>query len=101
IYLGRKGSRLHAPRTRLESRAFWQMLVFLLNGFLFILVGLQLPGILASLSRVSLLRLIGEALLISLTCVLVRLLWVYPATYLPRMLSRRLRERDPAPPWTA
>jgi Na+/H+ antiporter len=99
IYLGRKGSLLYAPQTRLQARAFWAMLVFLLNGFLFILVGMQFPRILGNLSGVPISKLIGEALLISATCLLVRLVWVFPATYLPRLLSRRLRERDPYPPW--
>jgi CPA1 family monovalent cation:H+ antiporter len=75
------------------------MLVFLLNGFLFILVGMQLPRLLDTLSGVPLSALLGEALLISATCILVRLVWIFPITYLPRLLSRRLRERDPSPPW--
>lgn len=99
MYLGRKGSEMRAPLTRLQARAFWDMLVFLLNGFLFILMGLQFPPILATLSGIPLPELISEALLISLVCILVRIIWVFPATYLPRILSRRLRERDPAPPW--
>ena len=49
IYLGRKGSLLFAPQTRLQAGAFWAMLVFLLNGFLFILVGMQFPRILGQL----------------------------------------------------
>jgi len=99
IYLGRKGSLLFAPQTRLQARSFWGMLVFLFNGFLFILVGMQFPRILGVLSRVPISELIGEALLISAVCILVRLVWIFPTTYLPRLLSRRLRERDPSPPW--
>jgi CPA1 family monovalent cation:H+ antiporter len=99
IYLGRKGSLLFAPQTRLQAGAFWSMLVFLLNGFLFILVGMQFPRLLSTLSHVSIWVLIGEALLISAACILVRLVWLFPTTYLPRFLSRRLRERDPYPPW--
>jgi monovalent cation/hydrogen antiporter len=44
-------------------------------------------------------ELILYAFLVSLTVILVRILWVFPATYFPRWVSRRLRERDPAPPW--
>src|SRR5438309_4017277 len=99
IYLGRKGSLLFAPQTRLQAGAFWAMLVFLLNGFLFILVGMQFPRILGTLSRIPISELIGEALLISATCIFVRLAWIFPTAYLPRLLSRRLRERDPSPPW--
>src|SRR5437879_2034665 len=99
IYLGRKGSLLYAPQTRLQSRSFWSMLVFLLNGFLFILVGMQLPRILSALSHIPLSEQIAEALLISATCILVRLVWIYPIAYLPRLFSPRLRNRDPYPPW--
>ena len=63
------------------------------------MIGLQLPGILRNLSHEPLSRLTGYALLISATVVLVRIAWVFPATYLPRWLSRKMRERDPVPPW--
>jgi len=99
IYMGRQGSFVRTPQTRVESRAFWQTLVFLLNGFLFLLVGLQLPSILDTFRDISWFVLTGNALLMSLTCVLARLGWVFASAYLPRALSRKLREREPAPPW--
>lgn len=99
IYMGRQSSFVRTPQTRVEARAFWQTLVFLLNGFLFLLVGLQLREILDELSSVPLLVLIGNALLISLACVLVRIAWVFASVYIPRALSRRVREADPAPSW--
>ena len=98
IYLGWHSTALPV-RTRLQALAFWEMIAFLLNGFIFIVIGLQLPGILRALSREPLSRLIGYGLLISATVVLVRIAWVFPATYLPRWLSPKLRARDPAPPW--
>jgi monovalent cation/hydrogen antiporter len=74
-----------------------------LNGLVFILIGLQLPGILAVLNTTMARRLpilpVWHAVLISLTVILVRLVWVFPAAALPRLLSRRLRERDPYPGW--
>jgi Na+/H+ antiporter len=99
IYMGRQGSFVRTPQTRVEARAFWQTLVFLLNGFLFLLVGLQLRSILDTLSGIPLLVQIGSALLISLTCVLVRIVWVFATVYAPRAMSRKLRQRDPAPSW--
>jgi len=69
----------------------------------FILIGLQLPGILAilntTIARHSPLFLVWEAVLVSLTVILVRLVWVFPQAFLPRMISHRLRERDPYPGW--
>ena len=98
VYLGWHSTALSA-RTRLQAQAFWEMIAFLLNGFIFIMIGLQLPGILRSLSREPLARLTIYGLLISATVVLVRIAWVFPATYLPRWLSPKLRARDPVPPW--
>ena len=98
VYLGWHSTALPA-RTRLQAQAFWEMIEFLLNGFIFVVIGLQLPEILRNLSREPFSRLVGYALLISATVVLVRIAWVFPATYLPRWFSRKLRARDPAPPW--
>ena len=75
------------------------MVAFLLNGFIFIMIGLQLPGILRNLSHEPLSRLTTYGFLISATVVLVRIAWVFPATYLPRWLSPKMRARDPIPPW--
>jgi monovalent cation/hydrogen antiporter len=98
MYLGWHSTALSA-RTRLQVQAFWEMAAFFLNGFIFIMIGLQLPGILRNLSQEPLSRLTTYAILISATVVLVRIAWVFPATYLPRLLSRKMRERDPVPPW--
>ncbi len=93
----------HSPvtlgaRTRLQAYAFWETIVFILNGFIFIAIGLQLPGILQNLRGSSLALLIGEGLLISGVVIGVRILWVFPATYIPRWLSPKFRRRDPASP---
>jgi NhaP-type Na+/H+ and K+/H+ antiporter len=84
---------------RLQSQAFWEMMVFLLNGFVFIVIGLQLPSILQSLAGDSFLHLGKIALAISATVVLVRIAWVFPAAYLPRLFSKKIRAREPFPPW--
>src|SRR5436309_15755222 len=79
------------------------MLIFLLNGLVFILIGLQLPGILAilntTIARHSPIFLVCDAALVSLTVILVRLVRASSEALLPRLLSRRLRERDPYPGW--
>lgn len=98
VYLGWHSTALSA-RTRLQAQAFWEMVAFLLNGFIFVMIGLQLPGILRALSHEPLSRLTTYAVVISATVVLVRIAWVFPATYLPRWLSARMRARDPVPPW--
>jgi CPA1 family monovalent cation:H+ antiporter len=99
IYLGWHSPLMVHARYRLQEFAFWEMVVFLLNGLVFITIGLQLPGILRALKGESLLSLIDGVLLVSAAVVLVRIVWVFPAIYLPRLFSKKLRARDPFPPW--
>jgi len=101
FYLGMRLPELLTFKTRLQGGPFWETLEFLLNGFVFILIGLQLPGVLGSLSghATPIGRLVWYALLISLAVIVIRILWVFPATYLPRLVFRKLCRRDPHPPW--
>jgi CPA1 family monovalent cation:H+ antiporter len=69
------------------------------NGFIFLLIGLEVPEALRRLSGRSMAQLLGYAAAISLAVILIRILWVFPASYLPRFLFRRIRERDPYPAW--
>ena len=85
--------------TRMQGRPFWETVVFLLNGLLFLLTGLQLRMILERMQDLPLAALLGYGCLITAAVIAVRFLWVFPATYLPRALSRSLRKRDPSPPW--
>jgi CPA1 family monovalent cation:H+ antiporter len=86
-------------RTRLELAAFWRMLVYLLNGVIFIFIGLQLPQVMEGLQHRPLGRLLLEATAISAVAILVRLLWIFPSAYIPRFLFREIRARDPYPDW--
>jgi Na+/H+ antiporter len=99
IFLGWHSPLIVTARYRLQAFAFWESVVFLLNGFVFIVIGLQLPGILRALNRESLVGPIISAIIISGAVIWVRFAWVIPATYLPRLLSSKLRRRDPTPPW--
>jgi monovalent cation/hydrogen antiporter len=99
IYLGWYSPLVARARYRLQAFAFWEMVVFLLNGFVFITIGLQLPGILRALEGESFLSLISAALLVSAAVVLVRIFWVVPAAYLQPLLSKELRQRLPLPPF--
>jgi monovalent cation/hydrogen antiporter len=101
LYLGRKAPRLMSSETRLTGAAVWQMGVFILNGLAFILIGLQLPLVLERLEGRSAATLAWLAVAVSLAVIVARFVWVVPATYLPRLLSARLRARDPYPPWRA
>src|SRR6266516_3964547 len=95
LYLSRQSSRFFSSNTRLQANAVWNVLLFLLNGLVFLLIGLQLPGILETIAGRSLLTLIGQSLLISLAVIAVRIAWVFAAAYLPRFMNARLLARDP------
>jgi NhaP-type Na+/H+ or K+/H+ antiporter len=85
----------------LRGGPVWEMLEFLLNGFVFIVIGLQLPDVLHNLAddNIPIHQLVLYSLLITLAVILIRILWVVPATYLPRLLFPRLCRRDPYPSW--
>jgi monovalent cation/hydrogen antiporter len=99
LYLGRKGPYIISSGTRLQGYATWELITFLLNGLIFILIGLQLRSVVEGLDEYTAGQLVSYALLTSLTVIVVRMIWVFPATYVPRWASRRIRERDPSPPW--
>lgn len=101
LYIGRWTPEILSYQTRLRGGPIWEILEFLLNGFVFIAIGLQLPDILQKLSEdhVPVRVLIGYAALITLAVIVIRILWVVPATYLPRLLFKKLRQRDPYPKW--
>ncbi len=96
LYLGHRLPTLMSAASRLQMGAFWRMVKFLLEGLVFLIVGLQLRSIMAAVSTP-----VGEVALLTAavlgTVVVGRFIWVYPATYLPRLIPR-VRERDPAPP---
>jgi CPA1 family monovalent cation:H+ antiporter len=101
LYLGWRLPEIFTSQTRLRAGPVWETVEFLLNGFVFILIGLQLPEILKTLSKDSdsVRHLVWPALVISVAVILVRILWVFPAAYFPRLFSKGLRKRDPYPTW--
>ncbi|HXM59138.1 MAG TPA: cation:proton antiporter, partial [Candidatus Dormibacteraeota bacterium] len=99
IYAGRRSPETMSAATRIQAYAVWEVILFALNGLVFILIGLQLPTIRDGLAGPSVGQLIGVAVAISLGLVILRFVWVFPATYLPRFLSGWVRRRDPYPGW--
>jgi CPA1 family monovalent cation:H+ antiporter len=101
LYLGWLLPEITDYQTRLNLQPVWDTVEFILNGLVFILIGLQLPTVLHAVAsnHLSKTQLVIYALLISLAVIVVRVVWVFPATYLPRFLSKSLRARDPYPSW--
>lgn len=101
LIAGRRAARTLSPTARLMGRGVWDIVIFTINGFAFMLIGLQLPSIMDGLSEFPPIELIGWGVAISVTVIVARIAWVFPATYLPRRLSARIRARDPYPPTRA
>ncbi|MBI3811110.1 MAG: Na+/H+ antiporter [Nitrospirae bacterium] len=97
LYIGRNLSSLSSPGVRLAGIPLWQMLVFILNNALFLVTGLQLKSVIEKTSDLSASALLYDGALISVAVIVARIIWIYPAAFLPRFLSRRLRKRDPMP----
>ena len=100
-YLGWRNPQLLSALTRFRGQGVWSVLLLLFNGLVFILIGLQLGSIRALTTGIPWLSLIGYSAAVSGVAIVARLIYVPIGTYLPRLLSRRLRERDPNPPWQA
>jgi Na+/H+ antiporter len=98
VYMGWYTPELTTEQTRLSGNAFWEILVFLLNALLFVLVGLQLRTVIDGLSGISAASLAGYTALVCGAVVLARIVWVPVAAYLPRRLVPAIRARDPMPP---
>ncbi|MFE9647825.1 Na+/H+ antiporter [Streptomyces sp. NPDC006365] len=98
LYLGHRSWQVDFA-TRLQEEAVWKMVAFILESAVFALIGLQLPIVLKGLGEYEGVRAAWYAMALFLVVVLARFVWVYPATFLPRMLSRRIREREEDPTW--
>ena len=96
IYYGWRAPRILSGRMRLQALPVWEMVTFILNGILFMLIGLQLPQVIQALAPGTVTRVAKLAIVFVAVIVLVRFVWVFGATYLPRLLSRTFRHKNPA-----
>lgn len=99
LYLGRRSPEIINSRTRFLLYPVWEMVVFILNGVIFILVGLQLPRILANLSGHSLWTLCWQASVINLALILVRIIWIFRSEHFPFLRHKRSVPNTPASNW--
>src|SRR5581483_2159917 len=99
VYMGWHTPELTNERTRLAGDSFWEILVFLVNALLFVLVGLQLHGIVDALSGLSSWRLTGYAALVCAAVIVTRIISYAVFCYLPRFLCPRIRAADRYPTW--
>lgn len=98
LYLGHRAWEVDFA-TRLQEEAVWKMVAFILESAVFALIGLQLPVVLRGLGEYEGLDAAWYASALFLVVVAARFLWVYPVTFLIRMVSARIREREQNPTW--
>jgi Na+/H+ antiporter len=89
-----RGPEIFTYQTRMRTRVVWDTIVFMLNGFVFILIGLQLPTILKQVRNFSTGQLIGYGVVISVVTIAVRILWVFGSAYSTKMFHRKNEEGE-------
>jgi Na+/H+ antiporter len=99
LYVSWNGLSMISSATRLQGIFFWDVLVYLIEGIVFLMTGLQARTLIMGLGTYSLPVLAGSAAVVSVVVILARFVWVYPATYLPRWLIPAIARKDPSPPW--
>src|SRR4051812_1673472 len=88
IFLGRRSSGFYSLNARIDSTAVWRTLDFILNGFVFLMLGLQLPTILAEIRGMSIAGLLLRASVFTLLVILLRMIWVYPSAWLVKRFTK-------------
>ena len=97
IYVRQHFSTAVSAMSRLQSRAVWDLLVFLINALIFLILGMEFGPLMKEVPAGTLHSVLLSGVAISMVAIIVRLLWVPLATYLPRRLSADMRRRDPVP----
>jgi len=99
LYVSWNGPLLISSATRLQGIFFWDLVIYLIEGFVFLLTGLQARTLIEKAQSFSIKELLIATAITTAIVIVARFVWMFPAVYWPRQLSARLRKRDPAPPW--
>ena len=99
LYISWNGLRLISAATRLQGVFFWDFLIYLIEGMVFLITGLQARTLIVGIRGYSIFELAISATVVSAVVIVARFVWMYPATYLPRWLIPAVRRKDPSPPW--
>jgi monovalent cation/hydrogen antiporter len=89
LYLGQRGSHIMGADARLTGRAVWETITFLLNGFVFIVMGFEVPLLLRALTPSMAIQLVGIGVAVTMVLILVRALWIFGTVFLPQRLRGR------------
>ena len=101
LYVSWNGPLLISSATRLQGIFFWDLVVYLIEGMVFLVTGLEARTLIEDTHVFSIPDLLIATALTTAIAIVARFVWVFPATYLPRWLIPSVRHRDPSPPWQA
>jgi Na+/H+ antiporter len=99
LYMSWNGPLMISAATRLQGIFFWDLVIYLVEGLLFLLTGFQMRLLIEKSKAFPLMDIALATVLVAVVIVVARFVWVYAAIYVPRMLSKDLRKRDPSPSW--
>src|SRR3954454_19631769 len=99
LYVSWTGPLLIPAATRLQGIFFWDLIIYLIEGLVFLVMGLQARTLVERMAGFSLRDVLLATGLTAAVVVVARFVWMFPATYLPRWLIPGLARRDPSPPW--
>ncbi len=99
LYVSWKGPLQISSATRLQGIFFWDLIIYLINGLVFLYTGLQLRTLVERVHVEALHWVLLATALTTAVAIAARFAWTYPVAYLPRWISKRLAARDPAPAW--
>jgi Na+/H+ antiporter len=100
LLLSRRSTHFLSPPVRIQVWSFWQSFTFVLNGLVFVLIGLQLSKIIESIREYSLPGLLVGGAVFSVLLILLRLVWIFPSAGLANFVHRKLGRRNSVPPTT-
>lgn len=99
LWVSWNGPRLISSATRLQGIFFWDLIVYLIEGFVFLLTGLQARMLIDQSHDFQPSQILIAIAVTTAIAIVARFVWVFPATYLPRWIIPRIARRDPSPPW--
>lgn len=94
LYLSYRAGEIYSHESRIMTNTVWQVVAYILNGLIFILIGLQLRQVTEGIGDYSVLSLALWGVTVSFVVIAIRFIWVVPAAMLPRVLSKRIKETE-------
>jgi len=95
LYLSFRSGEIFSHQSRMMAYSVWDVVIFILNALIFVLIGLQMRTVLGAIDDYPISALLLYGAVVSFVVIMVRFIWVVPAALLPRYLSKRIREREP------